>query len=187
MKIPTGYHVSTTNIHSLPGVQVYASEWGQGATKALPYALQAWLQDDGRITLVRVAPIACDALGNRLVWQCQNEVTGLTFEQLDQWVAQQPAEAAPDWAITPCSACGTRHLSADLWRCYGCRRQVCNACRSGHDCGSAAFGRGKRRIRCTVWGNWYGYVGTKRVTMFGNSSTETAEQEAQRWLNGGGR
>lgn len=40
----------------------------------------------------------------------------------------------------------------------------------------------KARIRQNRWSNWYGYLGSKRVEAFGNSSTETAEQAANRWL-----
>jgi hypothetical protein len=41
---------------------------------------------------------------------------------------------------------------------------------------------GKPRIHQNVWGNWYGYIGRKRVIAFGNSKEETAEQAANRWL-----
>lgn len=40
----------------------------------------------------------------------------------------------------------------------------------------------KARIRQNRFGNWYGYLGTRRVAAFGNSTTETAEQAAARWL-----
>jgi hypothetical protein len=39
-----------------------------------------------------------------------------------------------------------------------------------------------RYVRCNCWGNWYGYERCKRAIAFGNSTTETAEQAAQRWL-----
>lgn len=41
---------------------------------------------------------------------------------------------------------------------------------------------GSVRIRQNRFDNWYGYIGTRRVEMFSNSSTETAEQAANRWL-----
>jgi len=37
-------------------------------------------------------------------------------------------------------------------------------------------------IRQNVWGNWYGYQGGRRVAAFFNSTTETQEQAALRWL-----
>jgi hypothetical protein len=40
----------------------------------------------------------------------------------------------------------------------------------------------KARIRENIYGNWYGYLGNRRVEMFFNSSTETMEQAAKRWL-----
>jgi len=40
----------------------------------------------------------------------------------------------------------------------------------------------KARIRQNAWDNWYGYLGRKRVMEFVNSSTETQEQQAKRWL-----
>lgn len=42
----------------------------------------------------------------------------------------------------------------------------------------------KRRIRQSVWDNWYGYEGTRRVRLFVNTPEETAEQQANRWLAG---
>lgn len=41
----------------------------------------------------------------------------------------------------------------------------------------------KRRIRQNIWGNWYGYEGTKRVREFSNGPYASAEQDAQDWLN----
>jgi hypothetical protein len=41
---------------------------------------------------------------------------------------------------------------------------------------------GKPRIRKNAWDNWYGYVGTRRVVMFSNSTTQTQEQQATQWL-----
>ena len=40
----------------------------------------------------------------------------------------------------------------------------------------------KARIQHNVWGNWYGYLGTKRVAQFFNTPTETQEQQANQWL-----
>jgi len=40
----------------------------------------------------------------------------------------------------------------------------------------------KARIKQNAWGNWYGYLGTKKVASFANSPTETMEQQAQAWL-----
>lgn len=40
----------------------------------------------------------------------------------------------------------------------------------------------KARIKQNAWDNWYGYLGRKRVEMFFNTSTATAEQNAQAWL-----
>jgi hypothetical protein len=42
--------------------------------------------------------------------------------------------------------------------------------------------KARYRIRETAWGNWYGYLGSKRVECFGASSTETQQQAAERWL-----
>ena len=38
--------------------------------------------------------------------------------------------------------------------------------------------KGKRSIRCNVWGNWVGYVSGKRFKEFGVS-----EHDAVEWLN----
>jgi hypothetical protein len=43
----------------------------------------------------------------------------------------------------------------------------------------------KRRIRQNAYGNWYGYIGTRRVEQFFNSPEETMEQQANRWLKDG--
>ena len=40
----------------------------------------------------------------------------------------------------------------------------------------------KARIHQNVWGNWYGYLGTRRVIAFGNGPEATAEQAANAWL-----
>jgi hypothetical protein len=40
----------------------------------------------------------------------------------------------------------------------------------------------KFRIRKTQWDNWYGYVGTRRVEAFGNTTTASAEENAKAWL-----
>ncbi len=45
----------------------------------------------------------------------------------------------------------------------------------------------RRRIHQNVWGNWYGYEGTRRVIAFGNSPEATAEQAAHAWLAAGVR
>ena len=42
----------------------------------------------------------------------------------------------------------------------------------------------KRTIRKNSWDNWYGYEGSYKVRAFANSSIETQEQEANRWLKG---
>jgi len=41
-----------------------------------------------------------------------------------------------------------------------------------------------RRIRQNAWGNWYGYIGRRRVIAFGDSPVRGAEAEAERWLSG---
>jgi len=40
----------------------------------------------------------------------------------------------------------------------------------------------KARIKQNAWGNWYGYLGNKKVESFSNTPTETMEQQAQVWL-----
>ena len=42
----------------------------------------------------------------------------------------------------------------------------------------------KRRIKQNVWGNWYGYEGTRRVITFGEDAQYTQEQKAERWVAG---
>jgi len=42
----------------------------------------------------------------------------------------------------------------------------------------------KRRIKQNVWGNWYGYEGSKRVEAFCDMPEFTAEDAAQAWLEG---
>lgn len=37
--------------------------------------------------------------------------------------------------------------------------------------------KGKARVRCNVWGNWWGYIGTRRVHEIGASSFD-----ADDWL-----
>lgn len=42
----------------------------------------------------------------------------------------------------------------------------------------------KYRIKQTVWGNWYGYCGTRKVIAFSNPIPNYgARQEAETWLN----
>ena len=43
---------------------------------------------------------------------------------------------------------------------------------------------GKRRIKQNVWGNWYGYEGSKRVKAFCETPEYSMEQNAERWRNG---
>lgn len=43
----------------------------------------------------------------------------------------------------------------------------------------------KRRIRENIWGNWYGYEGTRRVIEFANTPEFTAEFRANFWLKYG--
>ena len=50
--------------------------------------------------------------------------------------------------------------------------------------GAENMKRMKRTIRVNSWDNWYGYEGTRKVRAFANSSIETQEQEAVRWVNG---
>ena len=38
------------------------------------------------------------------------------------------------------------------------------------------------RIRRNVDGNWYGYLGTKKVAWFVNTPEESQEDQAKRWL-----
>lgn len=41
----------------------------------------------------------------------------------------------------------------------------------------------KARIKQNAWGNWYGYLGTKKVIAFTNTSPGSGmEEEAQAWL-----
>lgn len=40
----------------------------------------------------------------------------------------------------------------------------------------------KSSIRQNRYDNWYGYRGGRRIVMFANSATETAEQAARAWL-----
>ena len=42
---------------------------------------------------------------------------------------------------------------------------------------------GCRRIRCNIWGNWYGYVGRNKVQSFFNNSFGTQEEHARAWLD----
>lgn len=41
----------------------------------------------------------------------------------------------------------------------------------------------KRRIKENVWGNWYGYEGTRRVISFSESAFASQEELANEWLN----
>lgn len=43
----------------------------------------------------------------------------------------------------------------------------------------------KRRIRMNVWGNWYGYEGTRRTREFADLPYASAEVHAKEWLAGG--
>ena len=45
-----------------------------------------------------------------------------------------------------------------------------------------SFLSGNRRIRQNVWGNWYGYIGTRKVQWFFDNSFGTQEEHAKRWL-----
>lgn len=40
----------------------------------------------------------------------------------------------------------------------------------------------KARIRCNQYGNWYGYIGNKKVISFMNTPFDSQEQQAQSWL-----
>lgn len=40
----------------------------------------------------------------------------------------------------------------------------------------------KPRIRQNVWGNWYGYLGNRRVEAFANGREYSMERAAQNWL-----
>lgn len=42
----------------------------------------------------------------------------------------------------------------------------------------------KPSIKETAWGNWYGYLGTKKVEMFFDSLEESQEEAAKKWLQG---
>lgn len=42
----------------------------------------------------------------------------------------------------------------------------------------------KARIKQNVWGNWYGYLGSRKVIAFADGPENTMEQEAQIWLAG---
>lgn len=43
----------------------------------------------------------------------------------------------------------------------------------------------KISIRRNQWDNWYGYISGKRVIEFAQTSTESQEQMALRWLSEG--
>jgi hypothetical protein len=40
----------------------------------------------------------------------------------------------------------------------------------------------KARIKQNAWGNWYGYLGNRKVECFFNDAYGTQEQHAQEWL-----
>jgi hypothetical protein len=42
--------------------------------------------------------------------------------------------------------------------------------------------KAKARIRCTAWGNWYGYIGNRKVELFMNNENGTQEENARHWL-----
>ncbi len=44
------------------------------------------------------------------------------------------------------------------------------------------FPSGKPRILETKWGNWYGYLGTRKVAMFNADSEGSAQSNANLWL-----
>lgn len=44
----------------------------------------------------------------------------------------------------------------------------------------------KLRIRQTRYDNWYGYRGTRLVIQFTETTEETQEQQAKRWLEENG-
>lgn len=43
----------------------------------------------------------------------------------------------------------------------------------------------KRRIRKNAWGNWYGYLGNKKVEWFASDAEYSQEEIAQHWLKTG--
>jgi len=43
-------------------------------------------------------------------------------------------------------------------------------------------GKQKHRIKQTIWGNWYGYEGRKKVIAFAENAEYTQEQKAVKWL-----
>jgi len=51
---------------------------------------------------------------------------------------------------------------------------------------SHATASGKRRIKQNVWGNWYGYIGSKRAEAFFNTPEHSMEQNAKMWRDGKG-
>ena len=40
----------------------------------------------------------------------------------------------------------------------------------------------KPRIKQNAWGNWYGYLGNRKIECFFNDDQGTQEQHAQEWL-----
>lgn len=40
----------------------------------------------------------------------------------------------------------------------------------------------KPRIRENRWGNWYGYLGNRKVEWFMNDDNGTQEENAKKWL-----
>jgi hypothetical protein len=40
----------------------------------------------------------------------------------------------------------------------------------------------KPHIRQNIYGNWYGYIGTRKAEWFYNTPEETSEEMAKRWL-----
>src|SRR5512137_1238497 len=43
--------------------------------------------------------------------------------------------------------------------------------------------KGNKSIGCTAWGNWYGYIGRRKVESFMNTPEASAEDNARAWLN----
>lgn len=41
----------------------------------------------------------------------------------------------------------------------------------------------KAKIKQNAWGNWYGYIGTRKVAAFSNSPTQSQEDAAKEWLD----
>lgn len=83
--------------------------------------------------------------------------------------------------------------AAKMGKCHQCHQErslnregVCHECEQGERDAAqdeeSKTAAPRARIRENAWGNWYGYIGNKRVEQFFNTPEETQEQQARRWL-----